>query len=70
VAKVKTVLRSAAWFHYDLTDNQDLFEIQYMDLHLLAEELMEFIDHIEIVSPPELTILLTQNLEAVRLAHA
>jgi predicted DNA-binding transcriptional regulator YafY len=41
-----------------------------MDLHLLAEELMEFIDHIEIVSPPELTILLTQNLEAVRLAHA
>jgi proteasome accessory factor B len=70
VAIVKTVPRSAAWFHYDLTDNQELFEIQYMDLHLLAEELMEFIDHIEIVSPSELTMILTKNLEAVRLAHA
>jgi proteasome accessory factor B len=70
VAIVKTVPRSAAWFHYDLADNQELFEIQYMDLHLLAEELMEFIDHIEIVSPSELTMILTKNIEAVRLAHA
>jgi predicted DNA-binding transcriptional regulator YafY len=41
-----------------------------MDLHLLAEELMEFIDHIEIVSPGELKAVLTEKLEAVRLAHA
>jgi proteasome accessory factor B len=70
VARVRTSLRSAAWFHFDLADDQEQFEVHYMDLHLLAEELMEFVDHIEILSPPELKLAITQKLEAVRLAHA
>jgi predicted DNA-binding transcriptional regulator YafY len=37
---------------------------------LLAEELMEFVDHIEIVSPLELAEVLKANLESVRVSHA
>jgi proteasome accessory factor B len=70
VATLKIPMRSAAWFHFDLADNQDQFDLEYMDLHLLAEELMEFIDHIEIISPQELKAVLTEKLEAVGLAHA
>jgi proteasome accessory factor B len=70
VATLKIPMRSAAWFHFDLADNQDQFDLEYMDLHLLAEELMEFIDHIEVISPQELKAVLTEKLEAVGLAHA
>jgi predicted DNA-binding transcriptional regulator YafY len=41
-----------------------------MDIHLLAEELMEFFDHIEVLSPPELADILKAKLEAVRDSHA
>jgi proteasome accessory factor B len=70
VATLRTPVRSAAWFHFGLLDTQDQFELHYMDLHLLAEELLEFIDHIEIVSPQDLKAVITEKLEAVRLAHA
>jgi predicted DNA-binding transcriptional regulator YafY len=53
-----------------LNPDQDVFEVSYMDLYLLAEELMEFVDHIEIQSPPELAELLKSNLDAVRNCHA
>ena len=41
-----------------------------MDVHLLAEELMEFTDHVEILSPPELADIMKEKLEAVRTSHA
>ena len=69
-AKIRAPYRSAAWFHFDLGPDQDEFEISFMDIHLLAEELLEFVDHIEIVSPPELGEVLRAKLEAVRIAHA
>jgi predicted DNA-binding transcriptional regulator YafY len=47
-----------------------MFEASYMDIHLLAEELMEFVDHVEILSPPELAEILKVKLEAVRTSHA
>jgi predicted DNA-binding transcriptional regulator YafY len=50
--------------------DQDLLEVSFMDIHLLAEELMEFVDHIEILSPPELADLMRTNLDAVRNSHA
>ena len=43
--------------------DQELFEVSYMDIHLLAEELMEFVDHVEILSPPELAEILKVKLE-------
>ena len=41
-----------------------------MDLFLFAEELMEFVDEIEIVSPVELADLVRENLLKVKKAHA
>ena len=69
-ARIRVPTNSAAWFHFDLNPDQDVFEVSYMDLYLLAEELMEFVDHIEIQSPPELAELLKSNLDAVRNCHA
>jgi predicted DNA-binding transcriptional regulator YafY len=41
-----------------------------MDIYLLAEELLEFVDHIEIISPSELSDVLRGKLEVVRSSHA
>ena len=69
-ARIKVPARSAAWFHFDLDAEQEMFDISFMDIHLLAEELMEFVDHVEILSPPELADILKVKLEAVRVSHA
>jgi proteasome accessory factor B len=69
-ATFRVPVKSAAWFHFDLEPDQDLHEVSFMDIHLLAEELMEFVDHIEILSPPELAKLMRNNLDAVRNSHA
>jgi predicted DNA-binding transcriptional regulator YafY len=41
-----------------------------MDLHLFAEELMEFADEIQVLEPTELRDLIRQNLQTVRDLHA
>jgi proteasome accessory factor B len=69
-ATFRVPVQSAAWFHFDLEPDQDLHEVSFMDIHLLAEELMEFVDHIEILSPPDLANLMRNNLDAVRNSHA
>ena len=69
-ATIKVPLQSSAWFHFDLKADQNQFDISYMDIHLLAEELMDFVDHIEIVSPSELADVIMKKFEAVRNSHA
>jgi proteasome accessory factor B len=70
VARIRVRQNSAAWFHFDLSTDQLEFETNYMDLSLFAEELMEFVDEIEILAPAELADLVKQNLLKVRQAHA
>ena len=70
VARIRVLSQSAAWFHFDLMLGQTEAEIKFMDMHLLAEELIEFVDHIEVLSPAELSEVLRNKLEAVRSAHA
>jgi proteasome accessory factor B len=70
LARLRVPTQSAAWFHFDLGTEQSEFEISFMDVHLLAEELMEFVDHVEIISPQELKDILRTKLESVRSAHA
>jgi predicted DNA-binding transcriptional regulator YafY len=41
-----------------------------MDLSLFAEELMEYVQEIEILSPPELASAVRANLLKVSEAHA
>jgi proteasome accessory factor B len=69
-ATIRVLANSAAWFHFDLASGQVEFQTNYMDLFLFAEELMEFVDEIEIVSPPELANLVRENLLKVKKAHA
>jgi proteasome accessory factor B len=69
-AKLKTSAASAAWFHFDLAANQSEFEVNFMDLYLFAEELMEFADEIEVIEPKQLADLIKANLQKVRDTHA
>ena len=69
-ARIRVPDKSAAWFHFDLKPDQNTFEVSFMDVHLLAEELMEFVDHVEILFPPELAQVLHAKLELVRASHA
>jgi proteasome accessory factor B len=69
-AKLKTSAASAAWFHFDLAVNQTEFEVNFMDLYLFAEELMEFADEIEVIEPKKLADLIRENLQKVGDAHA
>jgi predicted DNA-binding transcriptional regulator YafY len=61
---------SAAWFHFDLDAGQGQIEINFMDMHLFAEELMEFSDQIEVIEPKELADLIKSNLKQVSDDHA
>ena len=69
-ARIRTSAASAAWFHFDLADNQNEFEVNFMDLYLFAEELMEFADEIEVIEPKQLADLIRANLQSVSDAHA
>jgi proteasome accessory factor B len=69
-AKLKTSAASAAWFHFDLAANQTEFEVNFMDLYLFAEELMEFADEIEVIEPIQLADLIRANLQKVSDTHA
>lgn len=61
---------SAAWFHFDLRGEQTEVSRNFMDLHLLADELMEFVDEIEVLEPKQLKALLSERLQRVRDMHA
>lgn len=69
-AKIRVRPNGAAWFRFDLKAEQTEFETNYMDLSLFAEELMEFADEIEILSPPELIFSVRAKLQRVRDDHA
>jgi proteasome accessory factor B len=69
-AKIRVRPKGAAWFRFDLKAEQTEFETNYMDLSLFAEELMEFADEIEVLSPPELMYSVRAKLQRVRDDHA
>jgi len=70
IAKLKIKAQSAASFHFNLEPDQEQIEISYMDVYLLAEQLMEFAPEIEILQPARLREIITGNLTAVAKAHA
>lgn len=69
-ARIRVKANSAAWFRFDLAAGEVEFETTYMDLTLFAEELMEYVDEIEVLSPPELAAAVRANLLKVAKAHA
>lgn len=69
-ARITVKKHSAAWFHFDLSGDETEFQDSFMDLHLFASDLMEFVDEIEVIEPKELRELINENLSKVKAAHA
>ncbi len=71
VATIKVRKDSSAWFHFHLDENQDVeVSFEYMDLHLLAEELSVFALDIKVISPRELDEAIRAGFEKVASDHA
>ena len=73
VATLKVRKDSQAWFHFNLGDEpgkEAEVSISFMDLDLLAEELIEYAHDITVVAPGELSKAIRTRFEAVANAHA
>lgn len=69
-AKIRIQKGGSAWFHFGLAENEDILFLNFMDAYLLAEELMEYVDQIEVLEPKELRELIAENLRRLAKAHA
>lgn len=74
VAKLRIKRDSMAWFHFDLpsagtSEDQD-FELQYMDVWLLADELRDYAGDITVIEPKELDEAIRHGFEKVAADHA
>jgi proteasome accessory factor B len=74
VAVLKVVQGSEAWFRYelDLASNKKdhLLKLNYHDLYVLAEQLREYADQIEVIEPQELATLVEIGFRKVADLHA
>jgi proteasome accessory factor B len=74
VAVLKVTLGSEAWFRYelDLVPNKkdNKLQLNYHDLYVLAEQLREYSDQIEVVEPKELATLVELGFRKVADLHA
>lgn len=73
VAILKVKKGSSAWFHYDMSAQDDgehqQLEIQYMDLALLADDLRDYAGDFEVIEPKQLDEAIRQGYEKVAAAH-
>lgn len=73
VAVLNVTPGSEAWFRYELDlvpDKQDSrLEISYYDLYVLAEQLREYADQIEVIEPKELAFLVQEGFRKVVESH-
>lgn len=73
VAILKVKKGSSAWFHYDMSAQDDgehqQLEIQYMDLALLADDLRDYAGDFVVIEPKQLDEAIRQGYEKVAAAH-
>jgi proteasome accessory factor B len=72
VAIIRVSRGSEAWFRYELdlqAKNKDLLQLNYHDLYVLAEQLREYADQIEVVEPKELATLVEFGFRKVADLH-
>ena len=75
VCELKVKRDSQAWFHFHLDDSTQSgpdgsVVFNYMDLHLLAEELRDFALDIKVIQPKALADLIRAGFEKVASDHA
>jgi proteasome accessory factor B len=73
VAILKVAQGSEAWFRYELdlkpNKKDNRLELNYHDLYVLAEQLREYADQIEVVEPKELATLVELGFRKVADLH-
>jgi proteasome accessory factor B len=73
VAKLRVSQGSEAWFRYELDlvkdKKDDLLEINYHDLYVLAEQLREYSDQVVVLEPKELAVLVELGFRKVADLH-
>ena len=71
-ASLRVKRDSRAWFHFQLDSKEPTsdIEFEYMDLHLLAEELRDFGSDIKVLRPKRLIEAVASGFETVASAHA
>lgn len=71
VATLKIKPNSEAWFHFDLdTSGNEMLDLHYQDLHLLAEDLREYGNDVQVIAPSELAAAIKRGYEKVASDHA
>lgn len=74
ICELKVKRDSQAWFHFRLDDSSNAevgsVTFNYMDIHLLAEELRDFALDIKVIRPRELNDLIRAGFEKVASDHA
>jgi proteasome accessory factor B len=72
-AEIRVKPGTLAWLHFQMnepgTADSDRLTIHYMDLQLLAEDLLEFVLDLEVIRPAELKDLIQASLEKVASEH-
>lgn len=73
VAKLLVAKGSSAWFHFDMSaeseSEQQVLEINYMDLALLADELRDYFGDFEVLEPQQLREAIRLGYERVVATH-
>lgn len=73
IAVIKVRKNTEAWFRYELDlgtgANSGKVELNYYDIHVLAEQLREYAGQIEVVKPQELANLVRAGFERVADLH-
>jgi predicted DNA-binding transcriptional regulator YafY len=73
LAVLKVSRGSEAWFRYELdlvkNKSDELLELNYHDLYVLAEQLREYADRIEVIEPKELAELVQLGFRKVADLH-
>jgi proteasome accessory factor B len=72
VAEIRVRKDTSAWFHFHLdgAEPEATISFQYMDLHLLAEELRDFALDIKVIRPKQLEDAIRAGFEKVLNDHA
>lgn len=69
VARITVLPDSGAWFHFALGQGETVAQLSYLDLHLLADDLIGFADELVAIEPAALSAIVRSRLEQMLAKH-